>query len=133
MMGITPADVEGLLVELASMHGVVLHPHTCIPWIVHPFSLTPTIHWITAGSGSWWAPCVWCAFGVAALVGDRVRIYTRYGAESEPLILDVVDGRPLRNDIVVEIGILAARKGTRTFLKPLERGRYAPFVRRRCK
>ncbi len=30
-------QVEVLLRSLADIHGVVLHPHTCEPWIIHPF------------------------------------------------------------------------------------------------
>lgn len=105
----TEAEVEFLLGELASIHGVVLHPHVRAPWIVHPFSVTPTIHWIAGGTGSWWAPCIWCAFGVAVLVGGITRIHTQYGAEAEPLILEVNHGRPIRDDVVVHFAIPPAR------------------------
>ena len=57
-MGLPPERVKQLLRSLADIHGVVLHPHVCEPWIVHPFSLTPTIHWIEAQRATWWAPCV---------------------------------------------------------------------------
>ena len=49
---------------------------------------------------SWWAPCVWCALGVAALVGGKVNIHTRYGAEREPLIIPVIDGQPAGLDSI---------------------------------
>ncbi len=94
LLGVPPAQVEELLCQLADIHGVVLHPHVREPWIVHPFSLTPTIHWTESQRGGWWAPCVWCAFGVAVLVGGEVRIHTRIGAEAEPLTISVVDGQP---------------------------------------
>src|SRR5581483_6199902 len=80
--------------DLAAIHGVVLHPHVCEPWIVHPFSLTPTLNWIESERASWWAPCVWCALGVAALAGGRVGIHTRFGAEGEALMIEVNDGVP---------------------------------------
>jgi len=108
-MGTSVADVEEGLRELASIHGVVLHPHVCEPWILHPFSLTPTMHWIEGERGSWWAPCVWCALGVAALAGGRARIHMRYGAEGESLELDVVDGVPAREDIWVHFAIPPVR------------------------
>src|SRR5262249_57149373 len=31
----------------------------------------------------WWAPCIWCALGVAALVGEDVVIHSRIGGEAE--------------------------------------------------
>ena len=93
-LGVDEAAVENLLRRLSDLHGVVLHPHVCEPWILHPFSTTPTIHWIEAAGGGWWAPCIWCAFGVAALAGGPVRIHTRIAAEVEPVIIPVHDGVP---------------------------------------
>lgn len=76
-LDITPAELEELLRSLAEIHGVVLHPHVCEPWIIHPFLLTPTINWIEGKQHGWWAPCVWCALGVAVLTGGEVRLHTR--------------------------------------------------------
>jgi Alkylmercury lyase len=99
-LGLTPLEIESLLRGLAAIHGVVLHPHVCEPWIVHPFSLTPASHWIESRREGWWAPCVWCAFGVAALVGGDVRIHTRYGGQSEALAIPVSEGEPYGLDDV---------------------------------
>jgi hypothetical protein len=58
----------------------------------------------------WWAPCVWCAFGVAALVGGEVLVHTRYGGEAEPLTIPVVDARPAGSpDVVVHFAIPPTR------------------------
>jgi hypothetical protein len=88
-------EVERGLRLLSDLHGVVLHPHVPEPWVIHPFSLTPTVNWIERDGASWWAPCVWCALGVAVLVGGKVRIHTRYGAELDSAIIDVENGNPL--------------------------------------
>lgn len=45
-LGVTPAELDDIFRALAAIHGVVLHPHTPAPWIIHPFSLTPTLNWI---------------------------------------------------------------------------------------
>lgn len=87
--------IEQLLSELSKVHGVVLHPHLCEPWIVHPFSTTPTGHCVEAEDRSWWAPCIWCAFGIATLVGGDTRIHTRFGFESEPLVIRTIKGEPV--------------------------------------
>lgn len=105
----TEPEVRQLLRELAAIHGVVLHPHIDEPWIVHPFSLTPTLNWIEGRTGSWWAPCVWCALGVTALVPSPTRIHTRYGAEAELLVIDVIDGQADRPDVWVHFAIPPAR------------------------
>lgn len=89
------AEIEQLLSELSETHGIVLHPHLCEPWVVHPFSTTPTAHWVEGSNASWWAPCIWCALGIATLVGADTRIHTRIGAEAEPLVIRVLDGRPV--------------------------------------
>src|SRR5215469_13322765 len=81
-------DVETRLRRLSDTHGIVLHPHEPETWIVHPFSTTPTLHWINAETRSWWAPCVWCALGIATLASGFVQIHTRLGAESKPIIID---------------------------------------------
>jgi len=98
-IGVTADEVHGLLRSLADAHGVVLHPRGCEPWIVHPFSLTPSLNWVDGGgNGSWWAPCIWCALGISVLAGGHVRIRTRIGAESQSLVIDVTDGEPRRLD-----------------------------------
>jgi Alkylmercury lyase len=104
------AEIEQLLFQLSNIHGVVLHPHICEPWIVHPFSMTPTAHWVDGKDCSWWAPCIWCAFGVAFLVGGVTSIHTRVGAEAEPLVIRVVDGKPVgQEDLWVHFAVPPAR------------------------
>jgi len=109
-MGIAEDEVRVLLRTLADGHGVVLHPHVCEPWIVHPFSLTPSPNWVGGAHGSWWAPCIWCALGISVLAGGHVRIHARIGAESQSLVIDVTDGEPRRQDGVwVHFAIPPAR------------------------
>lgn len=66
------AEIEKRLSELAAIHGVVLHPHVREPWVVHPFSTTPTVHWVEGADASGWAPCIWCAFGITTLVAAKL-------------------------------------------------------------
>jgi Alkylmercury lyase len=109
-LGMPTAGVEKLLSGLSDIHGVVLHPHVCEPWIVHPFSTTPTIAWIKGARGSWWAPCVWCALGVTVLVGGETQIHTRLGGEAEPLTIPVTQGQPVgSNELWVHFAIPPAR------------------------
>jgi hypothetical protein len=104
------AEIDELLSELSEIHGVVLHPYICEPWLVHPFSTTPTAHWVEGKDGSWWARCIWCAFGIASLVGGETRIHTRVGAEAEPLVMRVVKGQPIgQEDLWVHFAIPPAR------------------------
>ncbi|MBX3735173.1 MAG: hypothetical protein KF715_00660 [Candidatus Didemnitutus sp.] len=94
-------DVEAVMRELDASHGLVLHPHRCEPWIVHPFSTSPTHTWVAAREHGWWAPCLWCGLGISALHREPVVIHTRIGAESEPIEIPVDQGVPRREDLWV--------------------------------
>jgi hypothetical protein len=89
---VTTTEIEDAYRHLSDEHGLVLHPHVVEPWVIHPFSLSPTLNWVETDSMGWWAPCIWCALGIATLVGGEVRIDTRLGAEQEPLSILVRDG-----------------------------------------
>jgi hypothetical protein len=89
------AELVALLRNLEAAHGVVLHPDRPEPWVIHPFSLTPTATWVQGPGRGWWAPCLWCAFGIAALAGGEVQMYTHLGGENESAIISVRDGEPL--------------------------------------
>jgi hypothetical protein len=93
-LGLGPGDLELALQRLAASHSLVLHPHRCEPWIVHPFSTSPTHTWVARGERGWWAPCLWCALGITALASGEVVIHTRIGGEHEPLRIPVRDGVP---------------------------------------
>jgi hypothetical protein len=109
-MGLPQDELEGLLRSLSAIHGLVLHPHECRPWIIHPFSLTPTLHCINDTGRTWWAPCVWCALGVATLVQGEIRVHTRFGAEVESVAIPVRDGEPIGfEEIVVHFAIPPAQ------------------------
>jgi hypothetical protein len=92
--GIDATRVEETLRELEGIHGVVLHPHECRPWVAHPFSLAPTVNWVQGPRRGWWAPCVWCALGVATLAGGECTIHSRIAGETEPVEIIVWDGVP---------------------------------------
>ena len=105
-LGVSPEDLTTRLQRLADSHGLVLHPHASTPWVVHPFSTTPTLNYIEGKNLAWWAPCIWCALGIAGLAGGLVRIHSRIGAEAEPVVLEIVDGVPLEdNGLVVHFAI----------------------------
>jgi hypothetical protein len=90
-----PDDVAASLRRLDDNHGLVLHPGTAEVWIAHPFSLSPTAVWVAQAGRGWWAPCLWCAFGVQALVG-AVDITVRLGGETETVVI----GDPSREDVI---------------------------------
>jgi hypothetical protein len=94
-LGVTNVALEQAFRELEAAHAIVLHPGTLAPWVIHPFSVTPTATWVEAGKRGWWAPCIWCAFGIATLAGGEVSIHSRFGGESDPVTIPVWDGHPV--------------------------------------
>lgn len=97
------------LARLEANHGVVLHPGTCEPWVVHPFSTTPTLFYVRGARHGWWSPCIWCGLGVATLVAEPVRIHTVLGGETEPCEITHADGAASPPDLLAHFPIPVAR------------------------
>ena len=85
-VGIDEAAVEESLRRLHDSHSLLLHPHKCEPWLVHPFALTAGSCWVDVGAHlsperGYWANCLYCAFGIAAATGKDAVVTTRFGGE----------------------------------------------------
>jgi hypothetical protein len=98
-------EIDETLYRLAESHGVVLHPHICEPWVIHPFSSSPTATWVQQGSQGWWAPCIWCGCGIAALVGGNAVIHARLGGEMEDIDIHIDNGKVVENDLWVHFAV----------------------------
>lgn len=101
----TESEMADTLRELAANKALVLHPHVPEVWIAHPFCASPNSFWvedINAQRG-WWSNCTWCAMGVAALVKRDVRLYSRWGGEAKPFLLEIIDGVLCDSDFVVHM------------------------------
>jgi hypothetical protein len=94
-------EVENSLRRLHEGHGLVLHPGSVDLWIAHPFSASPSAVWITAGSRSWWAPCIWCAMGIATLAAPTATIHVRYAGEHEEARIEVRNNEVVPDEVVV--------------------------------
>ncbi len=99
-LSLTQGELTTGLRQLEQEHGIVLHPGALEPWIIHPFALSPTGTWVESSTNGFWAPCMWCAFGISTLVGD-VTIHSRLGGEREPVEILVHGGRTTRKDLLV--------------------------------
>jgi hypothetical protein len=93
--------VQEALRDLSDNHGVVLHPHVCEPWVIHPFSASPSATWVESGDRGWWAPCIWCACGVTTLAGGEAIIHSRIGGEREDVDIHVHEGRVRESELLV--------------------------------
>ena len=92
--GIDESDVSGALLRLHDGHALQLHPHNCRPWVVHPFALAPGSCWVQTPGLGYWANCLYCAFGIAAVLRTDAVVSTRIGGEGEAVRYVVADGRP---------------------------------------
>jgi hypothetical protein len=68
---------------------VLPHPQTGEIWMAGPFAASPTDYKVVGRSAHWWANCAWDMFGVAALVGEPVRIAARCTDCASPMTYQV--------------------------------------------
>jgi alkylmercury lyase-like protein len=79
---ITVAEAEASLRRLHDGHALLLHPHKCEPWAVHPFALSAGGCWVETAERGYWANCLYCGFGIAAALDADARLTARLGGES---------------------------------------------------
>ncbi|MEO6576598.1 MAG: organomercurial lyase [Polyangiaceae bacterium] len=98
-------DIERSLQRLAEGHGLVIRPGSSEVVVAHPFAVRPTATWVDAGTHGWWAPCLWCAFGIATLVACEVSIHARLAGEREPMTLHVFPNEIVNSDLLVHFSL----------------------------
>lgn len=108
-IGCSEDQAADLLQRLMAIRGITLEPDSTRIWSLHPFALTPTSFWVSAGERGWWANCAWCSVGIGAALGEDVTIRTFDGGEGEALVLEIRDGKATRNDVVMNFPYPPAR------------------------
>jgi len=98
-------SVEKGLYALQEYHGVVLHPHQPIVWVLHPFALAPTNFLVKAGEQCWWGNCAWCSLGIAALLKKDVTITTRLAGYDEQVVIHIVNGEIQEKNLYVHLSV----------------------------
>jgi hypothetical protein len=106
--GLVEGEAEASLRRLHDAHALLLHPHRCEPWAVHPFALSAGSCWVETEQRGYWANCLYCGLGIAAALGCDARIVTRLGGEAETRIYRVDGGRLLDTDGVFHLSIPVA-------------------------
>ena len=102
-------EVKQGLNQLRDMHGVVLVPGSYEFWSLHPFSLLPTAHWVTAGRRGWWANCAWCSLAIGSSLKSDITVSTFDGGEGEPLRFEVRNGVASQKDVLAHFPTPPAR------------------------
>ena len=103
--GGTVRAVEQALGRLHDTHSLLLHPHICSPWVVHPFALSPGSCWVDVGDRGWWANCLYCGMGIAAALDRDASIYTRIAGERDTLVVHVSCGRVEEADLLFHLPV----------------------------
>jgi hypothetical protein len=89
------AAVEASLRRLHDSHSLLLHPHGCAPWAVHPFALSAGGCWVETPARGYWANCLYCGLGIAAALDCDALLTARLGGEGVTATYRVADGRLL--------------------------------------
>jgi hypothetical protein len=106
-VGLDKIIVTDAFRALAEAHVIVLEPGTAdIAW-APPFSVVPTSFRVGSGGASWYAPCAWDAFGIAAALKRDVNIDARCAWSGETIACGVASGRAF-GDAVIHLLVPAA-------------------------
>lgn len=96
-------EVEESLRRLHDAQALLLHPHSCVPWAVHPFALSPGACWVETAKGGWWANCLYCAFGIAAALETDAVVATRLGGERDAIEVRIAGGEVEDGDLLFHL------------------------------
>ena len=112
--GVDVAAVEASLQRLHDTHSLLLHPHKCEPWLVHPFAMSAGSCWVDVGEPpgaerGYWANCLYCAFGIAAATGRSALVTTRFGGERVTTAYRIAERRLLDRHGIFHLSTPAAR------------------------
>jgi hypothetical protein len=97
--------VEASLRRLHDSHSLLLHPHKCEPWVVHPFALSAGGCWVETPARGYWANCLYCGLGIAAALGSDAVLTARLGGEGVTASWRVEDGRLVGTDHVFHLSV----------------------------
>ncbi|MGW8143621.1 MAG: organomercurial lyase [Anaerolineales bacterium] len=101
--------VEEVFQKLAAKRLLVLEPgNPAKIRMAPPFSGIETPFLIEINQKSYYANCVWDAFGISAALHQDGIIYSSDGYTKEPLILEIEDDRPIQSNYLAHFAVPAA-------------------------
>jgi hypothetical protein len=108
-LGVGEKAAAGSFRRLAEGRVLVLAPGTVSVWMAQPFCAFPTTFRVETPRGSWWAPCVWDAFGIIGALGDEGTVATLCPDCDEPMEFVVEQGALRPADAVAHFVVPARR------------------------
>ncbi|OAL70165.1 hypothetical protein A7D00_5696 [Trichophyton violaceum] len=100
LSGLGSCEIPSILRKPEEEHRIVLYTHeSCAPTpmaMAHPFPHLPIPFIVSEGERSWWANCIWCAPGLAAMLApDKAIISVGSGSMAQEVQV-VVQGDELK-------------------------------------
>jgi hypothetical protein len=89
------ADVAASLARLREKKLVFLGRDSGEIVMAPPFSAVPTAFAVRSGDKTWFANCVWDAYGISAALKTDTEIQASCGCCGDPMRMAVRDGRPV--------------------------------------
>lgn len=109
-LGETRQEIEAAFRRLSEQRLLVLEPGSQSEIrMAPPFSGIETPFLVAVGEKSYYANCVWDAFGVAAALQQDAVIHAADGYTKEPIELQVKDGKPVPQQFVAHFAVPAAK------------------------
>ena len=99
-------SIRASLSRLSESHAF-MQQETGELWRVAPFSTIPTAFPVTAGRRSWFANCIWDAFGVPAMLGRDAHIGASCGCCNLAMPIEVRDGKLRSGAGIIHIAVPA--------------------------
>ena len=107
-LGIPAAEVLAAFARLRALRLLYLARDGGEIVMAPPFAAAPTPFLVTTERGSYFANCVWDAYGIAAALAADARVESSCGCCAEPLRLGVEAGRPLPAPGIAHFAVPAA-------------------------
>jgi DNA-binding transcriptional MocR family regulator len=108
-LSLSDEDVLAAFRRLNERRLLALAPGTGQIVMAPPFSAVPTPYLVRSGGKSYFANCVWDAYGIAAALHADAVIDASCACCDEPMRLDVRGGGPVPRDGVAHFAVPAAR------------------------
>lgn len=107
-LGQSATAIREAFQRLLAKRLLVLEPGTFEIRMAPPFSAVPTLFAVAAAGKSYFANCVWDAYGIAAALHQDVNVSTSCGCCGEPMTLAVRQSTPVQTLGLAHFAVPAA-------------------------
>lgn len=106
-LGHRQSEVEDSLRQLAADKVLILAPNDGNIWAANPFCAVASPFRVETRGKTYWGICIWDALGIVAALGADAVIRAACGDCSEPMLLEIKDGRLTRSEGTIHFAVPA--------------------------